>query len=93
MGKLKIVLSIVAMHIRRLDSIGQEFQLVPFWKQLQRMIIGVINGRFKIKDVLLLTKATKYIMLKYKITRLFAPRRISPWASGGVIFWGWLHAY
>lgn len=34
----------------------------------------------------LLTKSTKYSILNHQDNLLFAPRRISPWASGGVIY-------
>lgn len=36
----------------------------------------------------LLTKSTEYSILNQQSNLLFAPRRISPWASGGVIFFG-----
>lgn len=33
-----------------------------------------------------LTKSTNYSILNHQDKLLFAPRRISPWASGGVIY-------
>ena len=44
------------------------------------------SSRWSGRRYLPLTKSTKYSILNHQDNLLFAPRRISLWASGGVIY-------